>query len=159
MSVIVDLDDFVLYLKMRLRLYKEKYKKVNVDIDQESARRLCHAFISDFVDAHLLWCRRRPCEARHVVEELFPWWRATGEKEAHVDFEEEVLVEVSSYIEDMLSPYVPDNTWDVITVMRRGARCLVSRGEDYRILDWYRIQEEKRRGMSDGTNFAGQVAT
>lgn len=135
-SIIVDLEEFVELLKHQLHAFYP------VEIDEEELYEFIVALLEFHIDKHLLWCGSGDQRLARFVKKIYPWLQF-GEDEHYANtFDDLVLDVVGDRILQYLHYFIRTATWDVVTIKRRGKSGIITRGDDFRVLDWHRMQEQ-----------------
>jgi hypothetical protein len=153
MSMIIDLDEYVAFTRLQLKLFKKSKKIDPGDPTDEELRQLVYDLIDANIQDNLLWCKRYPGQNISAIQKVFPWWSVNGKEDFHSDFYEEVISRLEDFYSTELDWILCEKTWDIISVTRKASVCVISRGEDYRIVDWHHIQNEKVKNGNGSQDF------
>lgn len=144
MSIIVDLGDYADRFTLRLSQFKSKCRVKMDKLNEKDVKDLIHVLIDTHINDRLLWANSSHAAKNKKIKELFPWWSPDSDNILDIDFYDMVIQETLCDLIPVLELVVTDRTWLIIDVKRIGDSCFIVKGEDYRIVDWHRIQDAKK---------------
>lgn len=136
-AIMVDLGEFKNLLSELLQ------KFYPVELSDEVLYDLVIAMFEFHIDKYLLWCKTTDLRLNREVQRHIPWLEPGVDEYYANRFEDMVLDPMADRILQYLHYVIRGATWDVVTIKRRKSTGIISRGEDYRILDWHRLQEQQ----------------
>ena len=143
MSAIISLSECNDLLQFRLRQFKQKYPKAKVEIEEKEGLEFCYQVFDDEITHRLKWAKGTAGSFEDVVKKAFPWCDVENQDGIHGDFMVDVADVVMLHVQRALDEIIPDSTWKVVTTRRLTTSLVISIDQDWRILDWERIQREK----------------
>lgn len=138
-SGILDLSDTAALTEKRINSFLQS-NNIHPLVTFDDTIKLAYYLVDKIVSKKMIWCRRvADYIFEHRLRELMPWYddiRCVNE--LLIPFEE-ILTATADELEESIELLIPEAaTYDIINMRLMGTNCVISRGEDYRIVDWER---------------------